>query len=247
MKKTIYTGLNIFQVIGVDSAETDKDKNGRDYLRLKIAVSSSKVNNFITFFLYKEPLDSKSGKRRYVNAAGDISKFVSSVSELEKLDKFKDMRGIVPLSQGSEPYLKFLKQLTGYNYKDEKFKHFMEACEKNNLLPAQLFESIEDLDKFIRKSKKDMVLLCSVNKTSRGGYFQNVENWFYGYLDGDKISDSTYDYLTELTEEEKTRDYKSTTNIYTVEFTEYGKKEKKESPIEEKKELPILEEDDLPF
>lgn len=256
-KKTIYTGPNIFQVVGVDKEKTDYGitKNGDRYLKLCVKVSSKHIDSIIVFFLTDRIQQTKDGKKRYINSWGRISKYVTVIDELAQDEHFKGFNGVLPLLEGEENYLRFIKHLKDYTTKDEKFSKFLLALEKHGLLARQVYEKgFEALDDVIRTAKKDMVLLCSASKTDRGGYFQNVENWFYGYIYEGQISYKSSDYIDKVIKDAKSGGYSPTKNIITPIFSEFNGNSFR---VDEPQKVDIvqqavavvneMEDDDLPF
>lgn len=256
-RRTIYTGPNVFQVVGVDKEKTafGINKKGDKYLKLCIKVSSKHVDSDIVFFLTDRVQQTKDGKKRYVNQWGRISKYVSEIGTLSQDEHFKDFSGILPLLEGEENYLRFIKQLKDYTTKDEKFSKFLLALEKHGLLARQVYEKgFEALDDAIRTAKKDMVLLCSASKTERGGYFQNVENWFYGYTYEGQVSFKSMDYIDKVIKDIAKGGFSPTKNVITPVFSEFNGNSFR---VEEPQKIDFvqqaaavineMEDDDLPF
>jgi|GEM_PF-4847812 len=219
MKKTkLYIGLSTFKVTQINKlskvvkADWLKLKTKDGVRRRNVIVNVYKglntgaskpdgtpiydgVYGMLWLFISDKILMSKSGKKRFVNEEGYISKWVSDANEAG--DNFQS--GVCrPIYQGEDRYLAFIKALTT----NMDIQNFMTYLEQAKIDFRSVLEEPMDLVSWFEKNKKDcnkIGLLAYVDTYTKDNvvrYSQRVSSDYIITLDtANKISEESVSFV----------------------------------------------------
>lgn len=267
MATQLYTGLHPFRITGVNlpnkyvKAEWMRPKATKDgeykqrNLIFNIYSPTPKIFGKLWLTVTNKPEVTKTGKSRYINALGQISKYVSSIKELEKPWTDGVSR---PLYVGEYDYVNLTKLMQGYN--DEANQKYLVAMEKASIDVLSIMEDTLTLTDFVNKLKEDkkiqpfglLIYVNEVEKEGKQSFYQAVSNRFMVFLDDDgTIPQKGKDWVK--TQIDQYKEYAGKELIqghYTIDFKEFDESKyvkADDTPEMSMKVMEDIDEDSLPF